>query len=562
MFRPSLRLPILSCICLFAIGAVLLAWTGGCGLLPAGPGSCGDPNWNPSNGEERAMVRQADGRTEPIHFIRLDTDGDICKSKTADAILAAIREKNPTDIYVLCPGWASGWSTATAWLESFLTGYETLRPTAEAENNRRPYRPLYIAVVWPTDVLVETFSPPSVSGGRRGVRADADPQALADLLSTDLSPARVDRIRRALKSQGHAVRAVRLDRLLSNAATLTPPEQVELADCLLPLFGPQEEPSAPGPRFAATAGAPKIGRIRESERVGVLEQSPAPMAAIDPLQLLETWKHAVRETAADVPHAAEKPGDDASRARRGGLRVIEVVRWAMKAADLRLMKDRAYLAGRGGISDLLEGIDTARGAAKVHLIGHSLGCEALLEALSCTPTTGPAATSPSPRQRADTLLLLQPLVSAWAFAPAPNVSPDVAPALQKFARAGGYRPAVSAVRGSIVVTRSARDWVLSYYAPKALRRPQIEGEASAETWAPENGAFNTIGGAGPAGSDPAIVPAPLITRSSTVPLDRSAWGDGANRLIVVDASGSILAHGEVNDPSIWRVLANQVESGK
>lgn len=556
--------------CVFAAFCILIMQGAGCGLLPGGPGSCDDPAWAPANGEEHPVVKVRNAPADPLYLVRADLDGKICKSQALDAILTAIHDKQPTDIYVICPGWTTSYAESVGWMTSFLGGAESLRLRAEPEASRnRPYRPLYIGIIWPSDVLVDAYPPPSTVGGPRPVRADTDAQALADILGTDAQPARLNRIRSALKTQGHAIRATRMDRLLSRAANLTPPDLVDLADCLRPLYGPQEEPSVPGPRFAEALGAPKIGRIRESEMVGLLEQSSAPMAPIDPLELLETWKRAVREVAADTPHEMDKPGDDASRARRGGLRVVELVRWALKATDLRLMKDRAYRVGRAGVGNLLDSIDAKRGQATVHLIGHSLGCEVLLEALSrddvkaVTPaTTAPATTAPVAHALADTVLLLQPLVSSWAFAGPQNVPADVLPSLQTFSRPGEYRPALTgAVRGSVVITRSTKDWVASYYAPKALRRPPMEGEAPADTWAGEGNGFKVLAGAGPLGIDPPPTPIPLNGVTPTNPIQRYDFTGDAGKLVVIDASVAVLTHCDVNDAPLWWILANQV-SGK
>jgi hypothetical protein len=260
----------------------------------------------------------------------------------------------------------------------------------------------------------------------------------------------------------------------------------------------------------------------------------------------------------------DKPGDDTSRARQNGLRVVELVRWALKSTDLRLMKDRAYRAGVGGVGDLLDSIDAARGNASVHLIGHSLGCEALAAALSrsdrsATPATQPAA----PRALADTLLFLQPMISSWAFSSPPQVAQDVISDLQKYSRPGEYRDTVTgAVRGPVVITRSARDWVESYYAPKAIRRSQLEGEANPDTWAGDGNAFKIMGGAGPMGADPVVAQVALIPINTSTPTQRYDFSQAAGKFFAVDASTAILAHGDVNEPSLWWLLVNEVEGAK
>ena len=47
------------------------------------------------------------------------------------------------------------------------------------------------------------------------MRADAEPQALADLLGTDIDSTGLDRIRQALRDRGHTRRVNALDHLLA-----------------------------------------------------------------------------------------------------------------------------------------------------------------------------------------------------------------------------------------------------------------------------------------------------------------------------------------------------------
>jgi hypothetical protein len=618
--------------CLFAglLAAVLLAPVAGCRVLGgASAGSCGDPDWVPSTaGGPPASVECPNGSRSPLLVVRLDRDGRACDSGPLNDVARALNDPGVTDVYVLCPGWASGYTSAVGWMQSFLTGHERVRPFAEADPARpRAYRPVYVGIVWPSDVLVASLPAPPVDGGLRMTRADVDQQALAEVLGADVDPKVLDRLRQALLERGHKARANRLEALLARAAALTPPDHVDLADCLLPLYGPQEEPAVPGPRYAVRAGAATVRRVAESPVGGVLESDPAPVPPLDPRELLEAWKRSVREAAADVPHGPEQPTDDGSRARRGGLQGVELVRWALRATDFRLMKDRAWQVGRRGVAEVLAQVNVSRRGARVHVVGHSFGCDALLAGLSrpdelgCraspaapTPTTAPAlppASMPATTAKTtaatgvarppadavptiaeppadplvDTLLLLQPTASAWAFAPPPAVGPDVAPGLQQASRGGAYRPAVTGgVCRRVVVTRSDHDWFLGYYAPKAIRRPAYEGQASPDAWAGEGMGFATMGSAGPLGLgsvglgpvDPAAAqptggpagPADQGTPSQVLRLvpvagtqapPRYTW-DPTARVVTIDADR--FAHGDVNDEAFWWLLANQVETGR
>lgn len=573
------------------------------------------------------MVACPNGSQRPLLVVRLDRDGRSCDAGPLNDVAKALNDPAVTDVYVMCPGWASGYQAAAGWMQSFLTGLEKVRAFAEPTGAApRDYKPVYVGIVWPSDVLVAALPAPPVGGGLRMTRADVDQQALAEVLGADVDPKSIDRIRQALLERGHKVRARRLDDLLSHAVALSPPDQLDLADCLLPLYGPQEEPAVPGPRYAARTGAAPTPRVAEAPAAGLLDADPAPLPPLDARDLLAVWKRAVRQAAADVPRGPEQVADDDSRARRGGLRVVELVRWALRATDLRLLKDRAWQVGRTGVAEVLAQVNVSRRNARVHVVGHSFGCDALLAALSrpdalgrregqaglggpkqvstpatrvtTVPSTGPAsgvATGAPPVSLVDTLLLLQPTVSAWAFAPPPPVGLDVAPQLQQASRGGAYRPAVSdGVCRQVVVTRSGRDWFLGYFADKALRRPAYEGQAQTDDWAGPDKGSAVMGSAGPLGlresaksADPAAVSDPLapdaasppepagtadagtaaaggviVQRVSMIPAvgaqtpPRYAWNPAA-RVVTVDADR--YAHGDVNDEAFWWLLANQVE---
>ncbi|MDB5297411.1 MAG: hypothetical protein JWO31_3394 [Phycisphaerales bacterium] len=571
------------------LGLAAAAFAGGCGaIVGGGPGSCGDGLWSPPAADLVRTVPTPAGPEVPLRIVGFDRDGAACDAGPADDLVAAVRAGGFTDVYVLCPGWSPSWYSAVGWVDSFAAGVERARTwlpprpapaqlpaSGPATVPARAYRPLYVGVVWPGDVLVDEFPPPSPTGQQRSLRPDVDRAALTEVLETDADARQLGRIEQALRDRGHAGRVTRLRALLPRAAALTPPEQLELADCLLPLFGDQEEPTAPGPRFAAVgattattnpATKPAADRLPRPSRQGLLATEPARVPPLDPAALLAVWKQSVREAAAGVPRPADAAGDDASRARRRGLSVAELVRWAVRAADLRVVKDRACAVGRTGFGDLLARVRRAAGGARVHVVAHSFGAEAALAALSRPADDAPPV---------DSLLLLSPVVSAWALAPAPPVGPDVAPALQRFARPGRYRPAVAAgVRRSVVVTYSDRDWFAASYAPRALRRPPTDGQAAPADWAAALAApgetadgFATLGGSGPAGQDPPVTREPLILPAAApigpqpYAFTAAAGGDGG-KLVAIDASAGVLAHGDANDRNLGCLVANQVGAGE
>ncbi|HEX8913641.1 MAG TPA: hypothetical protein VF796_14880, partial [Humisphaera sp.] len=308
--------------------------------------------------------------------------------------------------------------------------------------------------------------------------------------------------------------------------------------------------AAPGPRYAAAAGREPPHRIEKPRPSGVLATDAPSDPPIDPLALLDVWKRMAREASAA---AAAAPRADVDAVRRL-LPVAQLVRWALRATDLRVSKDWAFKVGRNGLADVLADVRAAAPAAPVHLVGHSHGCEALLAAV--TRRDRPV--------EVDSALLLEPIVASWALAPAPPVGQDVAAGLQKVARPGDYRPAAEGrVRRSIIATYSDGDWVTSQFAPRAVRRPTIDGMAPPDSWAGPGGGFAQLGAVGFGGTDatarrtPIIpVPGPGGARPDRYPHD--AAPDGVS-LLGVDATGTLHAHGEVNGPTYWWILADQVE---
>jgi hypothetical protein len=542
-------------------GLLSLALSGGCGrLFSAAPGTRSDTPWAAAPRDLVRSIKLPDGTTAPVYAVRFDYTGAVVSPESLAVLQAALREPGVTHVYVFCPGWESGWHTAIGWVETFAAGYEQVRsaalyaPAASAPATRPAYRPVYVVAMWPGEAAVQAMPGPSPTGRPRPVAPDVDRTAAGEVLGTDVTERIIGRIQLELQDRGHAARASRLGRLLArtgNATQLTPPDQIELADCLLPLYGPQEEPAVPGARYAAVAGRPSVHRIGRPVRTGLLASDPSPLPEIDVLQLLELWKRTSRDLAA--ASGAVTPLPDAIKSRP--LNVPEMGRWALRATDHRVMKDWAFRVGRGGLCDLLVDVRSASPAASLHLVGHSHGCEALLAALS----RGDKSAS------AETLLMLQPLMSAWALAPAPVIGPEVAPALQKIARGGAYRTAFeSRVKRSIVATYGDGDWVANALSSRAVRRPSIDGFASPETLAAGTGigGFTQLGAAGFGGMDPAarrtplvVVTPPIAVRPERYPLEPDA---GRPAVVAVDTAGVLRAHGEVNLASYWWLLADQV----
>jgi len=571
-----------------AVVLVALLVAAGCAPTATRTGDCGDPSWTPPAAElirtiplpqaagpvTGAAGRPAVASSAPMFILPLDRHGAVCDDEARSHLRTALKEKKYTDIYLLCPGWSDGWYPALSWMTGFATGFEQARLwAANGVRRSEQYNPLYVGILWPGAVLNNAYPARGAVNQPVALRPDVDRTALLNVLNTDPPEVVIDRIRQALMDQGHQRRAARLLDLLKSSSELTPPQQIEFADCLLPLYGPQAEPSAPGLRYAIAAGREPVVRAPEPRRVGLVGMIPAPLPPIHAAELLNVWKDTVRTASATIPRPPDEPGDDTSLTRRGGLSVAELVRWALHATDLRVMKDRAYIVGRSAISDVLGEIRNHPGAA-LHVVAHSFGSEAVLSAIDQVVANSKTLPQPvtarqpatRPKPPVDTLLLLSPLVNAWAIADPPAVDRDVLPSLQSEATPGGYRRAVeTGVEQSVIVLYSARDWIASYYAPLALRHPPFEGLAPPESWAGVGDGFATMGGIGPKGLEMPAVFLPLIEpgagaegpmRYSFPPEDPAARGP---TVIAIDAASTLWAHGDANDRTTWWLLANQVE---
>lgn len=208
----------------------------------------------------------------------------------------------------------------------------------------------------------------------------------------------------------------------------------------------------------------------------------------------------------DVPPDPEALLAAAGAGRAGPTDTHELIR----VATLLLMKDRAATVGAHGVADLLLRLQATPGPElterrRLHLVGHSYGAKVMLAALS----------SPNaPGLDVDSVLLLQPAVSAWCFA-----------------AEGAYRPALSRVRRSLVTTFSDRDEALKH--------------------APDE-RFAALGGTGPLGVEATV----LDPVEPPAPYDFPA--DAPNHLVAIRGHDVILGHDDVASETTAWLLLNQI----
>jgi len=197
------------------------------------------------------------------------------------------------------------------------------------------------------------------------------------------------------------------------------------------------------------------------------------------------------------------------------------------------MKDRAGVVGFRGVGPLVVRILGARADVRVHLVGHSYGCKALLSALS----TGL-------RRRVRSLLLLQPALSFLALA-------DDVP---KLGRPGGYAAAKQSTELPIIATWSRKDVPLHTLFALAVRRREDLGEQNIGAAGRENppSLFAAMGGWGPQ-AEPDVKDLDILPPADGV---RYPLAAGAKKVLAVDGTKAISGHGDVtNDATAWALYS-------
>jgi hypothetical protein len=201
------------------------------------------------------------------------------------------------------------------------------------------------------------------------------------------------------------------------------------------------------------------------------------------------------------------------------------------------MKDRAKVIGAQGAGGLLAELVQARDV-RLHLLGHSYGCQVLLAGL-CSDHF------PSDKQ-VDSALLLQPAISAYCFAPK----------VPKTAKPGRYRPALQRVRQPIAVTHSTRDAPLYRFYHLAVNRYGDSGDRRpAAAGIPD---YAALGGYGPQGCGAECQAGLLLPPTENYP----AVGKEV-RILGFNGTAHIPGHSDVATPAVywrlyWQVVRERV----
>lgn len=427
-------------------------------------------------------VRRGGGRSPvPVYILQFDSRGALTSPQSLAALVDDAQDAS--DLVVTSHGWNNDWRAATSRYDTFFDHLDAVMDVDPPAPNR-PYRPVYVGLFWPSAELVMPWERgPDIAGDGHSLLDElADELAL---LSDDLGPELSAELR----------------------AALTDPESGD--------------------------GAERVAEVLAQLPVTDQDETGAPAATMNGADLRAVWE----DTLARVVPVPVRPGgiipDDAPAGgpQVAGFNPLELIRSGIRLATVRQMKDRAGRVGGTGVAAALRTL-AERTPARIHLVGHSYGAKVVLSAV---------CHGPGPGRAVDSVLLLQPALSAFAFAE------DVD------GRPGGYRKAFERVRGPVITTRSAHDLPLTRVFHLALRRRADLGEA--QIAAGQLSKFVALGGYGPQGLGAEAL---LLDRMPDVgehyPIGEYA-ADDRYEVIGVDGTWCIPGHGSVeSDQTAWALL--------
>jgi hypothetical protein len=429
------------------------------------------------------------GTEAPFFVLPFDKQGVCTGPATLSRLVAELSDA--TDVFVFAHGWNNDWAAATRRFDDFIADYLRVRAAHWATPNR-PYRPVLVGVFWPSTALVAAWEQaPDIAGGPAPA---TDIEDLADGL-----PANEAADLLALATRGRVDRdeARRLVRLVSSR--LDPDDEIDDGgdgtrgpDGLLDAWVAAEGAAAPG--------SSPTGRLLDED---------------------------------------EDDEDEDNDPATAGLEFLDP-RKLFRLATVLQMKDRAGRVGSTGVADLLvrcyqavvrDRDSTVAEAGRIHLLGHSYGAKVMLSALLAAGPT-----------EVDSVLLLQPAISAYCFAPAGAVPGTAQP--------GGYHAVPERLRLPLLATFTRNDFALHSAFQWAARRRADLGEAEVAAGGPVS-RYAALGGYGPQG-----IGAPVVDAvEPPTPYDFPAA-----KVIGIRADDVITGHGAVVSAAVSWMLLSQVRS--
>jgi hypothetical protein len=383
------------------------------------------------------------GQDVPFYMIPFDKDGALQAPATAARLVSDVAVSvsdgdaapQVTDVIVVVHGWNTDFKGALVLSGDLISRLDAT--IADHGTPRADFRPLVVAISWPSIVLSSASAPAMAAAPMD----DVDLDGLSVLAQEVVVP----------EKRGEFYELVQASDLDRDMA-------LRLAELLAPLYAGTDNdlPDSGGsePRGTVATWVEAQARLGEAEGPVVVSGPSGP-------RLRDTGG----ASAAAGPQAA------------GRLGILDP-RNVVRLATVLVMKDRAGVVGFRGVGPLVARILGARADVQVHLVGHSYGCKASLSAVS----------TELPR-KVRSLLLLQPALSFLAL------SDDV----PKLGGPGGYAAAKHSTELPIIATWSRHDVPLHTLFALAVRRREDLGEQNIGAAGRKNppSRFAAMGGWGP-----------------------------------------------------------------
>jgi hypothetical protein len=415
-----------------------------------------------------------DGGETPFFIVKFDKDGICTSPQSQKAAVEACRDSS--DVFLFSHGWNNDWEAATDRYDRFINEFIDVR-RARWDPPTRTFEPALVGVFWPSTALVAPWE--------RGPDIAAAAPEVAEVRER-VAPDKRERF----------------DELL-NETELDGERLQELAGIIAPILPDGSEERGTTSEAASADDLPKVWAAIEDAGG---ESAAPPVGA-----------------GGFIPDDESVPAGPAE----AGFNPIDLVRKSIRLATVLQMKDRSGRVGGAGVADLLRELAGEEEGPRIHLVGHSYGAKVVLSAL---------CNGPAPVRRVDSVLLLEPALSCYAF------TDDIG------GHAGGYRSAFDRIRQPIITTFSAHDGPLTKFFHLAVRRSSDLAEARIAGAPPSK--FAALGGFGPQGVAVDSIPMPDV--GEPYPLSTQ------DRIIGVDGTAYISGHGAVENPQTAWALLSQV----
>jgi hypothetical protein len=425
------------------------------------------------------QVQVGGGHVVDLYLLRFSDDGRLLSPQAQRHLVDHLGDY--TEVFLFSHGWNNNFNDALAHYRDFIKGFGGQGVTPAGA------RPALVGVIWPSI----SFLFPWEDGPQIAARVNTRFEEMRRLVTSGLDP------------EAEA----RLSELVDGAGRLGPAEAREAASLVR---------------------AGWLSRVDPEEGV----TGPRVEEIIDAWRLLDGGAAANPADPDDFGDAGDAAGAAGSAPRAAaGLGILDP-RNLLRMGTVWAMKDRAGVVGARGVATLLRLLLNEM-SGPVHLIGHSFGARLLMSALVAGEVSRPVRS----------MLLLEPAVNRWCFAPS----------VINTGRVGGYHHVLSRVEQPILSTFSARDFPLHEAFHLAVRGSSL-GEPNVAAFG-DTGRYGALGGYGPAG---------LAEASVTLPAVAPYEGDykvAANvRVVAVDGSvpiggkAAIDGHSDVSNRVTWWAL--------